>query len=76
MSEAKRLAPGAEVTAPLLYRDPLDGAATDGARFSSSVSNLEITMSCAQLALRTDVGVHARPFAIDGCPENFADAMT
>jgi len=39
------------------------------------MSNLKIEMSCAQLALRADVGIHAGAFVADGCPENSADAM-
>jgi hypothetical protein len=39
------------------------------------MSNLEIEMSCAQLALRADIGIHAGAFAADACPKNFADAM-
>ena len=75
MSEAKRLAPGAETAAPVLYRDPLDGAATDGAGFTSSMSNLKITMGCAPLAIGADIGVHASAFAVDGGPKDLAYAM-
>jgi len=69
------LASGAEAGATVFHRDPLDGAAANGARLASSMSNLKIEMCCAQLALGTDVGVHAGAFAADGCPKNFADAM-
>jgi len=53
------LAPGAEAGAAVLHQDPLDGAAANGAGFAFSMSNLEIEMSCAQLALGADVGIHA-----------------
>jgi hypothetical protein len=56
-------------------RDPLDGAAANGAAFTSSMSALEIEMSCAQLALRADVGIHAGAFAADGCLKNPGDAL-
>jgi len=69
------LASGAEAGATVLYRDPLDGAATNGAGFASLMGNLKIEMGCAQLALGTDVGVHAGAFAADGCLKNFADTM-
>jgi hypothetical protein len=39
------------------------------------MSNLKIEMGCAQLALGTDVGIHAGALAADACPKNFADAM-
>ncbi len=70
------MASGAEITAPVLYRDPLDGAATDGAGFASFMSNLEIEVGCAQSAVRTDVGIHAGTFALDARPEDIADAIT
>ena len=41
----------AKITAPVLYQDPLDGAAANGAGFASFMSNLKIEMGCAQLAL-------------------------
>jgi len=59
----KRLASGAEVATAVLHQDPLDGAAANGAGFASLVSNLKIEMSCAQLALGADVGIHAGAFA-------------
>ena len=69
------LTSGAEAGAAVLHQDPLDGAAANGAGFVSLVSNLEIKMSCAQLALGTDVGIHTGAFAADGCPKNSADAI-
>jgi hypothetical protein len=39
------------------------------------MSNLEIEMGCAQLALGADVSIHAGAFAADGCPKNSADAI-
>jgi len=69
------LASGAEAGAAVLHRDPLDGAAANGAGVASLMSNLKIEMGCAQLALGADVGVHAGAFAADGCPENSADAL-
>ena len=75
MSKAKRLASGAEVGATVLHRDPLDGAAANGAGLTSLMSNIKIKMSCAQLALRADVGIHAGAFAADACPNNSADAL-
>jgi len=74
-SGTRRLASGAEVSATVLHEDPLDGAAANGAGFASFMSNFEIKMGCAQLALGADVGIHAGAFAADGCPKNFADAM-
>src|SRR3972149_1445918 len=71
----KRLASGAEAGATVLHRDPLDGAAANGAGFASPMSNLKVRMSCAQLALGADVGIHAGAFAADGCLKNPADAM-
>jgi len=56
---AKRLASGAKVGAAVLHHDPLDGAATNGAGFASPMSNIEIEMGCAQLALGADVAIHA-----------------
>ncbi len=75
VSDAKRLTCGAEIAAPVLYWDPLDGAATDGTGFTPSMSNLEITLGSAQLALRANVGVHTSAFAVDACPEDIADAI-
>ena len=75
MSEAKSLASGAKIAASILHRNPLDGGAATGAGFASSMSNLEIGMGCAQLALRADIGVHTGAFAADGCPMDLADAM-
>ena len=46
------MASGAEVGAAVLHRDPLDGAAANGAGLASSMSNLKIEMGCAQCALR------------------------
>jgi len=69
------LASGAEAGATVLHRDPLDGAAANGAGFTSLMSNLEIEMGCAQLALGADAGIHAGALASNGCPENSADAM-
>jgi hypothetical protein len=43
----------------VLNRDALDGATANGAEFASPMSNLEVEMGCAQLALRADVGIHA-----------------
>ena len=45
--ESKRLASGAEAGATVLHRDPLDGAAANGAWFVSLMSNLEIEMGYA-----------------------------
>jgi hypothetical protein len=39
------------------------------------MSNLEIKMGCAQLALGTDVGIHAGAFAADGCLKNSVDTI-
>ena len=69
------LASGAEVGAAVLYHAPFDGAAANGAGFASLMSNLEIGMGCAQLALGADVSIHAGAFAADGCPKNSADAI-
>jgi hypothetical protein len=69
------LASGAEAGAAVLHCDPLDGAAENGAGLTSLMSNLKIEMSCAQLALGADVGIHAGAFAADGCPKKSADAM-
>ena len=65
ISEAgtNRLASGAEVSATVLHQDPLDGAAANGAGLASPMSNLKIEMGCAQLALGTNVGIHAGAFA-------------
>ena len=71
----KRLALRAKITTPILYGDPLDGAAAHRTRFTFLMSNLEIEMSCAQLALRANVGIHAGTFVANGCPKNFSDAM-
>jgi len=65
----------AEAGATVLHQDPLDGAAANGAEFASLMSDFEIKVGCAQLALGTDVGIHAGAFAADGCPENSADAI-
>jgi len=64
------LASGAEAGAAVLHRDPLDGAAANGAGLASLMSNLKIEMGCAQLALGADVGIHAGALASDGCPKN------
>ena len=72
---ARRLALWAEVGAAVLNGNPLDGAAANRAGFVSFMSNLEIKMRCAQLALGADVGIHAGAFAVDGCPKNSADAI-
>jgi len=64
-----------EIGAAVLHRDPLNGAAANGAGFASLMSNLKIEMGCAQLALGADVGIHAGAFAADSCPKNSADAM-
>jgi len=53
------LACGAEIGATVLHQTPLDGATANGAGFTSSMSNLEIEMGCAQLALRADVSISA-----------------
>jgi len=42
-----------------LHQDSLDGADANGAGFASSMSDLEIEMGCAQLALGADVAIHA-----------------
>jgi hypothetical protein len=63
----ERLASGAEAGASVLHRDPLDGAAANEAGFASFMGNLKIEMSCAQLALGTNVGIHTGAFAADGC---------
>jgi len=39
------------------------GGTTNRAGFASVMSDLEIEMGCAQLALGTDVGIHAGAFA-------------
>ena len=69
------MASGAEITAPVLHQDPRDGVAADGTGFTPSMSNLEITLGSAQLALRANVGVHAGAFAVDGRSKNSADAI-
>jgi len=69
------LASGAEAGAKVLHRDSLDDAAANGAGFAYLMSNLKIELGCAQLALGTDVGIHAGALAADACPKNFADAM-
>jgi len=69
------LTSGAEAGAAVLHRDPLDGAAANGAGLAFPMSNLKIEMSCAQLALGADVGIHAGAFAADACPKNSADAL-
>jgi hypothetical protein len=69
------LASGAEVATAVLHHAPLNGAAANGAGFASPMSNLKIEMSCAELALRAVVGVHAGAFAADACPKNSANAM-
>ena len=60
---------GAEAGATVLHQDPLDGAAANGAGLASLMSNLKIKMSCAQLALGADVGIHAGALASDGHPK-------
>ena len=75
MPGAERLASGAEVGAAVLHQDPLDGAAANGTGFASFMSNLEIKMSCAQLALRADVGIHAGAFAANSRSKNSADTI-
>jgi len=72
---AERLASGAEVCAAVLHHDPLNGAAANRAGLTSSMSNLEIEMGCAQLALGADVAIHTGAFAADGCPQNSADTI-
>jgi len=57
------LASGAEAGATVLHRDPLDGAAANGAGVTSPMSNLKVEMGCAQLAFGADVGIHAGAFA-------------
>ena len=69
------MASGAEAGAAVLHRDPLDGAAANGAGLTSLMSNPEIEMSCAQFALRADIGIHAGAFAADGCLENSIDTI-
>jgi len=69
------LASGAEAGAAVLHRDPLDGAAANGAGFASPMSNLKIEMGCAQLALGADAGIHACAFAADGCPKNSTNTV-
>jgi len=54
-----RLAFWAEVGTAVPHNDPLDGAAANGAGLASLMSNLEIEMGCAQLAIGTDAGIHA-----------------
>ena len=75
MPVTERLTSGAEVGAAVLHRDPLDGAAANGAGLASLMSNLKIEMGCAQLALGSDVGIHAGALADDGCLKNFADTI-
>jgi hypothetical protein len=58
------LASGAEAGATVLHQDPPDSAAANGAGLASLMSNLEIEMGCAQLALGADVGIHAGTFAV------------
>ena len=60
---ARRLALRAEVGAAVLNGNPLDGAAADRAGFVSFMSNLKVGMGCAQLALGTDIRIHAGAFA-------------
>jgi len=40
------------------------------------MSNPEITVGCAQLSLRANVGIHACAFAVDGGPKDLAYGMT
>jgi len=42
-----------------LHQDSLDGADANGAGFASSMSDLEIEMGCAQLALGADITILA-----------------
>ena len=58
-----------------MHRDPLNGTAANRAGFAPFMSNLEIRMRCAQLALGADVGIHAGAFAVDGCPKNLPDVV-
>jgi hypothetical protein len=39
------------------------------------MSNLKIEMSRAQLALGTDIGIHAGTFVANGCVKDAADTM-
>jgi hypothetical protein len=43
----EKLAPGAEIGATVLNRDPLDGAAANGAGLASPMSDLGIRVGCA-----------------------------
>ena len=72
---AERLASRAEVCPAVLHDDSLDGAAANGAEFTTSVSNLEIEMGCARFALGADIGVNASTFAADGCLKNSANSV-
>jgi hypothetical protein len=69
------LASWAEVCPPVLHDDSLDEAAANGAEFTTSVSNLEIEMGCAQFALGANIRVNAGAFVPDGCLKNSADTV-
>jgi len=72
---AESLASRAEVCPAVLHDDPLDGTAASGAKFTTSMSNFEIEMRCAQCAVRANIGVNAGAFAADGCLKNLADTV-
>ena len=72
---ADRLASGAEIGAPVLHDDSLDGAAAHRAQLTTSVSDFEIEMGCAQFALGADIRVNAGAFVPDGCLKNSADTV-
>lgn len=58
-----------------MHYDPLDGATANRAGSAYTMSNLEIEIGCAQLALGIDLAIHAGAFAADGCSKNPADAL-
>ncbi len=60
------LAVRAEVAAAVSDGQALDGCATDGTRFATAVSNMEVGMGSAQLPIGAFIGVNAGAFAING----------
>jgi hypothetical protein len=71
----ERLASRAEVCAPVLHDDSLDGTSANGAEFTTPVSNLEIEMGCAQFSLGANIRVNAGAFVPDGCLKNSAGTV-
>ena len=69
------LACRAEVRPSVSHDNSLDGAAANGAEFTTSMSNLEIEMGRARFAIGTNIGINAGAFAADGCPKNPANTV-